>query len=60
MVDARLVMPKQAWEEGFRSGKEKPAFDRCPYPAGSAEAWAWSSGRVEGQAARDGFETVRR
>jgi len=51
----RLEMPKEAWEAGFRSGKEKPAFDRCPYPAGSREAWAWSSGRVEGKAEAEGY-----
>jgi hypothetical protein len=50
-----LEMPKEAWEAGFRSGKEKPAFDRCPYPAGSREAWAWSSGRVEGKAEAEGY-----
>lgn len=53
-----LAMPADAWEAGFASGKRK-LVDRCPYVAGSAEAWAWSSGRVEGQAARDGYETIR-
>ena len=54
-----LSMPSDAWEAGFRSGKEKPLHDRCPYPAASPEAWAWSSGRIEGQAARDGYETIK-
>lgn len=53
-----LTMPKQPWEEGFNSGKTK-VVDRCPYPAGSPEAWAWSSGRIEGQAVKDGYESTR-
>lgn len=49
-VSGRLEMPKEPFEEGFKSGKEKPFFDRCPYPASSLESWAWSAGRIEGQA----------
>lgn len=42
-------MDSVAWEKGFRSGAQK-SFDCCPFPAGTEEAWAWSSGRIEGVA----------
>ena len=47
----------KVWNEGFRVGEntksEADAAARglhCPYRAGSAEAWSWYSGFIEGRA----------
>ena len=49
-----LTQDPKAWDEGFKAGEAgKPR--QYPYPAGSREAWSWHSGRVEGEAKRDGF-----
>jgi hypothetical protein len=42
----------KAWEEGFQDGEV--AKTTCPYAAGTAQAWSWSSGRIEGDAKRRG------
>jgi hypothetical protein len=56
LIDAELDMAKPpalppldeaAWHAGFVSGNLK-RDEPCPYPAGSNEAWSWSSGRIEG------------
>jgi hypothetical protein len=47
----------EAWEEGFQAGEERTS--RCPYPAGTREAWSWWSGHVEGDAKREGFSYSR-
>ena len=47
----------EAWEEGFQAGEGKQS--KCPYPAGSTEAWSWWSGRVEGDAKRQGYSYSR-
>jgi len=46
-----------AWEEGFKAGEDRK--HRCPYPAGTTEAWSWQSGHVEGDAKRQGFSYSR-
>ena len=43
-----IELAPKAWDEGFKAGEERKA--RCPYPAGTAEAWSWWSGYVEGAA----------
>jgi ribosome modulation factor len=49
-----------AWQEGYDAGLKLD--DRycpyCPYPAGSAETWSWSSGWIEGRAERLARELV--
>jgi hypothetical protein len=47
----------KAWDEGFTGGEERKF--RCPYPAGSHQAWSWHSGYVEGDAKRQGFSYSR-
>jgi hypothetical protein len=47
----------KAWDEGFKAGEERKP--RCPYPAGSREAWSWQSGQVEGDAKRQGYSYSR-
>jgi hypothetical protein len=50
----------KAWEEGFRAGENKVRIPlRCPYPAGTTEAWSWHSGYVEGDAKRQGYSYSR-
>jgi len=43
-----LKQDAKAWEEGFKAGEQRDS--RCPYRAGSNEAWSWHSGFVEGAA----------
>ncbi|MNS54386.1 hypothetical protein D3C72_871770 [compost metagenome] len=41
-----------AWREGFDAGRRGDPLMSCPYPATTEQALAWSSGYVEGKAAR--------
>jgi hypothetical protein len=51
MIETAMIgQDPKAWAEGFRAGEEGES--RCPYPAGSLEAFAWHSGHVEGAAKR--------
>ena len=52
-----LKQDPKAWDEGFTAGEK--ASSKCPYPAGSTEAWSWYSGQVEGDAKRQGFSYSR-
>ena len=47
-VAAGFAMPDRPWREGVESGQKGMA--NCPYKMGSTDAWAWSSGYVEGRA----------
>ena len=50
----------RAWEAGFSAGESRIRFSlRCPYPAGTTEAWSWHSGYVEGDAKRQGYSYSR-
>lgn len=42
----------KAWQEGYDAGKRGEPLSSCPYPVKSDEALAWSSGYIEGKAAR--------
>ncbi len=46
---AAFSMPPIAWKRGFDDGVA--GANLCPYPAMSRDAWAWSSGYVEGSSA---------
>jgi hypothetical protein len=50
---SRITIDPKAWDEGFKAGEERKS--KCPYPAGSREAWSWYSGQIEGDAKRQGF-----
>ena len=43
---------KKAWQEGYDAGKSGERASACPYRARTVEGWSWSSGFVEGKAAR--------
>jgi len=50
----------QVWEEGFSAGENTARIPlRCPYPAGTTQAWSWHSGHVEGDAKRQGYSYGR-
>ena len=50
----------KAWEEGFSAGESRVRIPlRCPYPAGTTQAWPWHSGHVEGDAKRQGYSYSR-
>jgi hypothetical protein len=45
-----IELDPKAWDEGFQAGAQgQPA---CPYRAGTAEAFAWRSGYIEGAAGK--------
>ena len=50
----RLEIDATAWNRGFTDGEQ--GRGRCPYPRGTTESWLWSSGWIEGDAARQGFK----
>ena len=62
-VARRQIVPKndpKAWEEGFSAGESRVRIPlRCPYPAGTTQAWSWHSGYVEGDAKRQGYSYSR-
>jgi hypothetical protein len=50
----------KAWEEGFSAGENTARIPlRCPYPAGTTQAWSRHSGYVEGDAKRQGYSYSR-
>lgn len=50
----------KAWQEGFKAGESRVRIPlRCPYPAGTTQAWSWHSGHVEGDAKREGYSYSR-
>ena len=50
----------KAWEEGFKAGESRVRIPlRCPYAAGTTQAWSWHSGQVEGDAKRQGYSYSR-
>lgn len=44
-----IAQDEDAWRAGFIAGNLGRAAP-CPYPPASAEALAWSSGKIEGAA----------
>jgi ribosome modulation factor len=48
----RLQLDAAAWQKGFDTGDAGQPVSECPYANDSIEAWSWSSGFVEGKAAR--------
>lgn len=47
-VPGRLTMPEAAWNQGYQDGIVRR--EKCPFPPMSRDAWAWSSGYIEGRA----------
>ena len=52
----RLTIDVTAWNRGFAAGEQGRPSRSCPYDRGTTESWSWSSGYIEGQAARNGFD----
>jgi hypothetical protein len=51
-----LKQDSKAWTEGFEAGERKLRTPvRCPYSAGTTQAWSWHSGFIEGDAKRQGY-----
>ena len=55
----RLTIDGQAWDRGFEDGELGMPLRACPYEIGTTESWSWSSGYVEGKAARNGYSVTR-
>ena len=49
-VSGVLAMPKDSWQKGYDDGLL--GITVCPFSVASVDAWAWSSGVIEGRAAR--------
>ncbi|HLK64472.1 MAG TPA: hypothetical protein VKU19_13595 [Bryobacteraceae bacterium] len=54
-----LTMDAEAWRGGFTAGDTGRLMHKCPYRAGTTEAWSWCSGWIEGDAKRQGFSYSR-
>ena len=48
----RLSLDDRAWREGLQDGRQGRPLRACQYAVGSTEHWSWSSGYIEGKAAR--------
>ena len=55
----RLTIDGNAWNRGFWDGELGLPLRSCPYDVGTTERWSWSSGYIEGNAARNGYAVVR-
>ena len=55
----RLEIDGNAWNRGFWDGEEGKPLHACPYDVGTTERWSWSSGYIEGNAARNGYAVIR-
>ena len=42
----------KSWHEGYRAGRSGAGSGACPHRAASTESWSWTSGFIEGEAAR--------
>jgi ribosome modulation factor len=50
--DAKVLRQDAAsWHEGYQAGY-RGSLTTCPYAAGTNQSWSWSSGAIEGKAAR--------
>ena len=55
----RLTIDGNAWNRGFWDGELGLPLRLCPYAVGTTERWSWSSGYIEGNAARNGYAVIR-
>ena len=55
----RLSIDSHAWSRGFHDGEAGRPLHSCPYAVGTTERWSWSSGYIEGNAARRGYSAHR-
>jgi len=55
----RLRIDGKAWNRGFEDGELGLPLCSCPYAMGTTESWSWSSGYIEGKAARHGHAASR-
>ena len=54
-----MSQDEHAWARGFDDGELGLPPRACPYASGTTESWSWSSGYVEGKAARNGYAVTR-
>ncbi len=50
--DRILRQSARCWQEGYRAGQHRASLTDCPYTIGGSQSWSWSSGTIEGKAAR--------
>lgn len=48
-AEPEVKQDAEAWKEGFQASEAGKMPARCPYAAGSREAWSWYSGYIEGE-----------
>ena len=54
----RLTIDGDAWNRGFWDGEMGLVLPSCPYAAGTTEGLSWSSGYIEGKAARNSYKAT--
>ncbi len=54
----RLTIDANAWNRGYWDGEDGKPLRSCPYEVGTTERWSWSSGYIEGNAFRNGFNAT--
>ena len=54
----RLTIDGNAWNQGFWDGEMGLALRSCPYARGTSDSLSWSSGYIEGKAARNGYKAT--
>ena len=54
----RLEIDGNAWNQGFWDGEMGLAPRSCPYARGTSDSLSWSSGYIEGKAARNGYKAT--
>ena len=58
-AQGKMRMSEADWHRGFNDGERGLPRRTCPYAVGSTEHWSWSSGDIEGKAARHGYAASR-
>ncbi|MGD0774083.1 MAG: Rmf/CrpP family protein [Candidatus Solibacter sp.] len=48
----RVQQDREAYQAGYDAGARGERASKCPYRAGTAQAFSWRSGFIEGQASR--------
>jgi hypothetical protein len=48
-AELEVKQDPEVWKEGFRASEAGRRPGRCPYSAGSIEAWSWFSGYIEAE-----------
>ena len=54
----RITIDNNAWNQGFRDGEAGKPLWSCPHTVGTTARLSWSSGYIEGKAARNSYKAT--